>query len=176
MNTRCFIPTDILLPMNTNMTKWSVVACDQYTSQPEYWQEVEKITSGSMSTYKITLPEIYLESDNVDSKISDINRTMLEYIPKMKQYDNAFIQIERTLQNGKVRRGIVGAVDLEEYDYSEKSTSAVRATERTVTERIPPRQTRTSKGWSCTFSLFFFSGWTVAVAAVKIALQDDLRR
>lgn len=139
MNKKCFIPTDILIPENTDMTKWSVVACDQYTSQPEYWEEVERITRDSLSTYKITLPEIYLEDDDVDEKIARINKTMLEYIPKMREYKNTFIYVERTLQNGKVRRGLVGAIDLEAYDFSKGSTSLVRATEGTVLERIPPR-------------------------------------
>ena len=139
MNTKCFVPADILIPRNTDMTKWSVVACDQYTSQPEYWEDVAKMTGGAMSTYNITLPEIYLESGDVDGRISDINRTMLEYIPLMREYKNVFVYVERTLQNGRIRRGIVGAVDLEEYDYSKGSTSLIRATEGTVLERIPPR-------------------------------------
>ena len=139
MNKRCFVPADILIPEQVDMTKWSVVACDQYTSEPEYWDEVARITEGSPSTYKITLPEIYLEDSDVDERIRKINANMLEYIPKMKEYKNAFIYVERTLQNGKIRKGIVGAVDLEEYDFSKDSKSLIRATEGTVLERIPPR-------------------------------------
>ena len=135
----CFKPADILLPKDTDMTKWSVVACDQYTSQPEYWEKAEEIVGTSLSTLRLTLPEIFLEDDDVKERIANINSTMQEYLPLMKEYKNSLIYVRRTQANGKVRCGIVGMVDLEDYDYSKGSTSAVRATEATVLERIPPR-------------------------------------
>ncbi len=136
-----FNKADILLPQNTDMTKWSVVACDQYTSEPVYWKEVEKLVQSSPSTYNLILPEIYLEDEDVEEKIKNINQNMLDYVNKgfFNEYKDAYIYIERTQRNGKVRRGIIGAVDLEDYNYVKGSKSAIRATEGTVAERIPPR-------------------------------------
>lgn len=136
-----FNKVDILLPQNADMQKWSVVACDQYTSEPEYWTEVEKITKDAPSTYKLILPEIYLEDDDVDQKIKKVNENMLEYINKgiLAEYKNSYIYVERCQRNGKIRCGIVGSVNLDDYDYTKGSKSPVRATEGTVAERIPPR-------------------------------------
>ena len=131
---------DILLPKK-DFDKWAVVACDQYTSQPEYWDKVKENTDGYPSTLNITLPEVYLEDENVNERIESINKTMEKYLSDgvFCEYKDAMIYIERTLDSGKVRRGIVGAIDLEAYDYNVGSTSAVRATEGTVLSRIPPR-------------------------------------
>ena len=136
-----FKSADILLPKNADMSKWAVVACDQYTSEPEYWADVEKITEGARSTLNLILPEVYLEDDNVDERIADIHKNMDSYISEgvFEEYKDAMIYVERTQSDGKVRAGIVGAIDLEEYDYRKGSKSAVRATEATVVERIPPR-------------------------------------
>ena len=135
-----FFPADILLPEDADMTKWSVVACDQYTSQPEYWEDVEKIVGDSPSAYNLVLPELYLNGDNVESKIIEINKTMDDYLGSvLKEYKNSYIYIERTMNNGKVRRGIIGAVDLENYEFKPGNSAMIRATEGTVSERIPPR-------------------------------------
>ena len=136
-----FKSADILLPKNADMSKWAVVACDQYTSEPEYWADVEKITEGAKSALNLILPEVYLEDDNVDERIADIHKNMDSYISEgvFEEYKDAMIYVERTQSDGKVRAGIVGAIDLEEYDYRKGSKSAVRATEATVVERIPPR-------------------------------------
>ncbi len=139
MYKRCFHPADILLPDNCNMTKWSVVACDQYTSQPEYWKEVESFVGDAPSTLAITLPEVYLEEDDVAERIQKINKNMEEYLPNFKEYPSSLIYVERTQKNGAVRYGLVGVVDLEAYDFSKGSTSLIRATEGTVLDRIPPR-------------------------------------
>ncbi len=142
MNKRVFSPGEILLPKSgSDMTKWSVIACDQYTSEPEYWSEVSGFVGDAPSTLSITFPEIYLEDGDGDARIADINKTMLSYInggvfaaPVPK-----YIYVERTQRNGKIRHGLMGVVDLEEYDYSIGSESKIRATEGTVLERIPPR-------------------------------------
>ncbi len=138
---KAFNRADILIPKDVDMQKWSVVACDQYTSEPEYWNEVEKTVGDAVSTLKITLPEIYLEEGGVAERIKKINATMLDYINReiFNEYKNSYIYLERTLADGSVRQGIVGMVDLEEYDFSKGSQSLVRATEGTVLERIPPR-------------------------------------
>lgn len=131
---------DILLPKK-NFDKWAVVACDQYTSQPEYWVKAAEITDGYPSALNIILPEVYLEDEGVDKRIENVNATMKEYLSEdiFNEYKDAMIFVERTLSDGRVRRGIVGAIDLEAYDYNAGSTSAVRATEGTVLSRIPPR-------------------------------------
>lgn len=135
-----FSKANILLPNEIDMEKWAVVACDQYTSELDYWKDVHNIVGDEPSTYKITLPEIYLE-DDTENRIKKINATMKEYLDSnlFTEYKDAMIYIERTQSDGKVRCGIVGAIDLEEYNYHLGSKSQVRATEATVIERIPPR-------------------------------------
>jgi len=136
-----FLPTDILIPKNIDMNKWSVVACDQYTSEPEYWESVEKLVDGSPSTLHITFPEIYLEEGSGDKRIDNINKNMQAYIDNdiFKTVKNSFIYVEREVASGKIRKGLVGAVDLEAYEYTPGAQSLVRATEGTVLDRIPPR-------------------------------------
>lgn len=136
-----FKRANILLPKNAEMEKWAVVACDQYTSEPEYWKEVENIVGDAPSTLKITLPEIYLEQDNVAERIANINKEMDHLLSTdfFKTLDNSLIYLERTGADGKVRKGIIGMVDLEDYSYEKGSQSLIRATEGTVLERIPPR-------------------------------------
>ena len=136
-----FKKANILLPKNAKMEKWAVVACDQYTSEPEYWKEVEKIVGDAPSTLKITLPEIYLEQDNVAERIENINKEMNHLLSTdfFKTLDNSLIYLERTGADGKVRKGLIGMVDLEDYSYEKGSQSLIRATEGTVLERIPPR-------------------------------------
>ncbi len=136
-----FKRANILLPKNAEMEKWAVVACDQYTSEPEYWKEVENIVGDAPSTLKITLPEIYLEKDNVAERIENINKEMDHLLSTdfFKTLDNSLIYLERTGADGKVRKGLIGMIDLEDYSYEKGSQSLIRATEGTVLERIPPR-------------------------------------
>ena len=132
---------DILLPKNADMSKWSVVACDQYTSEPEYWNEVKEIVGDSPSTLNLTLPEIYLEDANVADRINSINKNMETLLNEdfFTEYKNSMIYLERTQNDGKVREGVIGVVDLEDYSYEKGSQTLIRATEKTVIERIPPR-------------------------------------
>ena len=136
-----FKKANILLPKNADMYKWSVVACDQYTSEPKYWEKVENIVGDSPSTLKLTLPEIYLEEKNVSERITKINEEMdtLLNTDFFKSLNNSLIYLERTCKDGKIRKGIVGMIDLEDYSYEKGSQSLIRATEGTVLERIPPR-------------------------------------
>lgn len=136
-----FKAADILLPDIKDMEKWAVVACDQYTGQPDYWERVKNTVGEAPSALNLILPEVYLEEQDVDSRIENIHADMKEALDNklFKEYKNALIYIERTQSDGKIRKGIVGMIDLEEYDYRKGSTSAVRATEATVVERIPPR-------------------------------------
>ncbi len=132
---------NILLPKNTDMTKWSVVACDQYTSEPEYWADVEKIVGENPSTLKLTLPEIYLEEENIQERINNINENMKKLMDEnfFNEYKDSMIYLQRTQKDGKIREGLMGIVDLEGYNYEVGSQTPIRATEKTVIERIPPR-------------------------------------
>lgn len=132
---------NILIPKNADMYKWCVVACDQYTSEPDYWNEVKNIVGDSPSTLNLTLPEIYLEESDVEERIKKINETMKEYMDNdlFTEYTDSMIYLERTQNDGKVREGLMGIVDLEDYSYEKGSQTLIRATEKTVIERIPPR-------------------------------------
>ena len=136
-----FGPADILLPQNCDLTKWSVVACDQYTSQNDYWERVAQTVGDAPSTLKLILPESQLEDGHFEEHVADINRTMDEYLDPglFRTLPNALIYVERWLDNKKLRRGLVGVVDLECYDYNAGSSSLIRATEGTVITRLPPR-------------------------------------
>lgn len=136
-----FLPGDFYLPDVPSMEQWAVIACDQFTSQPEYWKEVREKVQDAPSALHLILPEAELSGD-VDEKIKQINQSMTAYLDQaiFKEYPQAFIYVERTLQNGTIRQGVVGVVDLEQYDYASDSTSHIRATEKTVIERIPPRK------------------------------------
>lgn len=142
MNSTAFQNADLLIPKDTvDMSKWAVIACDQYTGEPEYWDEVKKLTDGVPSSLNLILPELYLEDKDVAQRIENIHKTMNEYISNgiFKEYKNAMVYVERVQSNGILRQGIIGAIDLEKYDFSKGSSSEVRATEATVIERIPPR-------------------------------------
>ncbi len=134
-----FDKTDILLPDSVNMEKWSVVACDQYSSQPEYWNRVAEFVGESPSTLNLVYPEAFLAEG--DARIERINSKMQEYIDKkiFAKLRQSLIYVERTMNSGKIRRGVIGAIDLECYDFSKGSKSPIRATEGTILDRIPPR-------------------------------------
>ncbi|MGN0687709.1 MAG: DUF1015 domain-containing protein [Oscillospiraceae bacterium] len=138
-----FTTADILLPKldAEGMTKWSVVACDQYTSEPQYWEAAAQTVGSAPSALKLILPEAYLESADAAQRIAAINAEMERYLAEdiFERYPDCFILTVRTQADGKVRTGLVGAIDLEQYDYNKGSTSQVRATEATVASRIPPR-------------------------------------
>ena len=136
-----FYPADILLPRNVDMTKWAVVACDQFTSQPEYWQAVEKTVGDAPSTLRLILPEAKLASPDVDHEIAAINGAMERYLTEdlFRTLPESLLYIERTQSDGRVRRGLIGMVDLEQYDFTPGSGALIRATEGTVLSRIPPR-------------------------------------
>ncbi|WP_297870360.1 DUF1015 domain-containing protein [uncultured Oscillibacter sp.] len=136
-----FYPANILLPKDVDMTKWAVVACDQFTSQPEYWQAVEDTVGGAPSTLRMILPEAGLNAPNVEERISAINDAMGRYLAEgvFKTLEDSLIYMERVQSDGKVRHGLIGMVDLECYDFTPGSGALIRATEGTVLSRIPPR-------------------------------------
>ena len=136
-----FFPADILLPQVSEMEKWPVVACDQFTSQPEYWENAEKIVGDAPSALRLVLPEAYLNSAEVNRRIAGINASMEGYLADgvFKTLPDSLIYLERTQSDGRVRHGLIGCIDLEQYDFTPGSGALIRATEGTVLERIPPR-------------------------------------
>ena len=142
MNTKsCFAPAHILLPSEQiPLEKWGCIACDQFTSDRDYWQKAEAAAAGSPSTLNMILPEVYLEDGDADARIEKIHATMDEYARNvLTRAVDGFVYVERTEQSGKVRQGLVGMVDLEAYSYRRGEKCTVRPSESTVESRIPPR-------------------------------------
>lgn len=136
----CFAPADILLPADDETARfWPVVACDQFTSQREYWQELEKLVGDRPSALNIVFPEVYL--DEGYGRIESIQRHIRDYLSRgvlTERVHDGFVLVERSTRSG-VRIGLVGKVDLDCYDYTPESKALIRATEGTVISRIPPR-------------------------------------
>lgn len=137
---KCYKSAEILIPdfKKYSAEKWSVVACDQFTSEPEYWKGVEELVGDAPSTLNMILPEVYLEES--EERIESINECMQKYAKELlAKYPDTMVYVERTQSDGTVRHGIVMAIDLEAYDYKKGASALIRATEATVIERIPPR-------------------------------------
>lgn len=133
------IPEVLLPKAGVDLRKWAVIAVDQFTSQPEYWEQVEKIIGDAPSTFQITLPEIYLEKPGEAEHIQAIQKNMREYLDAgILEPREGLIYVERTAA-GKTRKGLVMCLDLERYDYTKGSSSLIRATEGTIVDRLPPR-------------------------------------
>lgn len=138
---RTIRPVDILLPKDADYGKWSVVACDQFTSQPKYWQELADFIGDAPSTLKLIFPEVYLEDGNAQERIENINAEMQKYLDEgvFKELKNSFVLVRRQTASGVSRLGLVAAVDLEDYCFTHPSNAAIRSTEGVVLDRIPPR-------------------------------------
>ncbi|MDC7225486.1 MAG: DUF1015 domain-containing protein [Spirochaetales bacterium] len=133
---------EILLPAEQNiMDKWAVIACDQYSSQQDYWEKVAEFTEDTPTTLNLVYPECYLEEDNPEKRIESINRNMHDYVESgvFSEPEEGFILVKRDTPVSASRWGLIASIDLEQYDFSSDSTSLVRATEGTIIERIPPR-------------------------------------
>lgn len=141
MSAPCFVPADILLPATSvALDPWACIAVDQFTSQPEYWERAEALAAGKPSTLHVVLPEAYLGTPQEAERMQTIRRTMQEYRKTvLTRSVHGFVYVERTQMDGTIRQGLVGAVDLEAYDYNSGSKPAIRPSEKTVVERIPPR-------------------------------------
>lgn len=138
---RVFTPADILLPRVDDMTKWSCIACDQFTAEPEYWREAGRIVGSEPSTLRLMLPEAWLGVRDSAAETRKIYAAMKDYVNRgiFRTVEQSFIYVERTLPSGAVRRGLVGKLDLECYDWAPGSATPVRATEGTVESRLPAR-------------------------------------
>lgn len=132
----------VLFPdKSVDLAKWPVVACDQYTSQPDYWKTVEEFVGESPSTLHLIFPEVYLEQEGKEERMEKINKNMKTYLAEgiLKSLGSCFIYIDRQTSHSESRKGLILAVDLEKYDYNKGSHTLIRATEGTVIERLPPR-------------------------------------
>lgn len=133
------IPQVYLPKPGVDPQKWAVIACDQFTSEPEYWHEVEKIVGDAPSTLKLTFPEVYLEKPGGEERIQNIQLAMRKAMGDgVLQPHDGFVYVERTI-NGKTRKGVMLCLDLECYDFNKGSSSLIRATEGTIIDRLPPR-------------------------------------
>jgi hypothetical protein len=130
----------ILLPKKEiDLRKWAVIACDQFTSEPEYWEQVAEIVGDSPSTYHIILPEVYLGTEEEEKRVKNTHKVMLEYLESdVFQSINDFIYVHRKV-NDQTRRGLMVCLDLEHYDYNKGAQTLIRATEGTILDRLPPR-------------------------------------
>jgi hypothetical protein len=134
---------EILLPNpKINLQQWSVVACDQYTSQPDYWQKVKQISDQQPSTLNVIFPEVFLEETNKEHRITTINDTMQEYLDDnilVPMTTKGFVLVDRKTSQAPSRKGLIVAIDLEQYDFNKGSQTLIRATEGTIVDRLPPR-------------------------------------
>lgn len=131
----------VLLPAKVDLQTWSVIACDQYTQDLDYWKNVEKTAGENPSTLNLILPEVYLNSPDKANRIQKIRQTMKNYLNDGVFADekSGFIYLERKTAFGRTRKGLVALIDLETYEWKPFSKANIRATEATIVERIPPR-------------------------------------
>ena len=141
MKDSIFLPADILIPAGTDLKKWSVIACDQFSSEPDYWERVRSAVGESPSTLRLMIPEAYLEQMTTDEVIRQISANMESYLSAgiFRTLHDSFVYVERTITDGRVRRGLVGMVDLDAYDFSADAEAKIRASEQTILSRLPPR-------------------------------------
>ena len=132
----------ILIPnKGIDMTKWSVVSCDQYTSEPDYWSKLESIVKDAPSALRLIYPEVYLSEAEPEKRIANINKTMQKYLDGgvFREIKDSYILIKRDTCLGHSRLGLVAPVDLEDYSFIQPCSSIIRSTEDVVRDRIPPR-------------------------------------
>ena len=134
---------EILLPAKeVDLHKWSVVACDQYTSQPDYWSQAKNTADAAPSTLNVIFPEVFLEDSDGDQRIKNINNTMQQYLDDAvltPMAHKGFVLVDRKTSQAPSRKGLVVAIDLEQYDFNKGSQTLIRATEGTIVDRLPPR-------------------------------------
>lgn len=139
---RVFSTADIMIPKVADMTAWSCIACDQFTSEPEYWADAERVVADSPGALRLILPEAYLSVRDNEAEVVNIYKSMETYVNQnlFAVLEDSYVYVERTLPSGALRRGLVGKIDLECYDWAEGTRTPVRATEWTVESRLPARK------------------------------------
>jgi len=133
---------EILLPKaGVDLQRWAVIACDQYTSEPEYWEAVDRLVADQPSTLRLIFPEVFLEEDDSEARIAEINRAMRDYLAQgvLEAQPEGFLLVDRKTTHAPSRKGLMVALDLEAYDYRPGSKTLIRATEGTIVDRLPPR-------------------------------------
>lgn len=166
-NPEAFLPRS-----GTDLNKWAVIACDQFTSQRDYWTNLENYVEKSPSTLNVIYPEVYL-SEDMDERILNINKNMDNYKTLLEGVGEAYILIERTLNNKKVRLGLIGAVDVEAYDFR-PTKPMIRATEQTILDRIPPRERiRKNALFELSHIMLLFDGKIADVTKDLQNMKDD---
>lgn len=171
-----FAPTDILLPERADMHRWSVIACDQFTSDAAYWRSVQDTVGDAPSTLRLMLPEFYLGKCDEAAATRGIQQTMHTYLDSgvFRTVPHSLVLVQRTLPSGAVRCGIVGALDLEAYDYAPDSVTPIRATEGTVASRLPARvRIRAAAALEMPHIMVFYSDPDDAICAEAQALAGD---
>ncbi|NLB28747.1 MAG: DUF1015 domain-containing protein [Clostridiales bacterium] len=135
-----FSPTDILIPNVPDLTKWSVIACDQFSSERAYWERVDRTVGDSPSALRMIVPEAYLDDEGIEEYTLGVGRVAEEYLNRglFTERQNCFVYTLRTLRDGRIRRGLVGALNLDHYDFT-GAQSKISATEETVPSRLPTR-------------------------------------
>ena len=177
--TTCFAPAHILLPSEQMpLEQWGCIACDQFTSDRSYWQRAEETAAGAPSTLNLILPEVYLEDGDADARVEKIHETMQDYAQNvLTRAVDGFIYVERTLSDGRVRRGLVAALDLEQYDFTGTHRASVRSTEGTVEERLPPRvNIRRSAPLEMPHTLLLMDDRTDSVLSLAEKAKDTLEK
>lgn len=169
---------DILLPVEQDMSKWSVIACDQFTSEPAYWSETKRLTDGKPSTLNMILPEAYIgtnKAENAPERVRDVMQTYLDE-GIFKTLKNAFLYVERETTGGRLRHGLLAAVDLDSYEYLPEKSAALKATEKTVEERLLKRlELRKSALLELPHVLIFLNDPEDRVASIVKAAEQELK-
>lgn len=171
-----FTPTDILLPERADMHRWSVIACDQFTSDAAYWRAVQDTVGDAPSTLRLMLPEFYLGKCDEAAATRAIQQTMHAYLDSgvFRTVPHSLVLVQRTLPGGAVRCGIVGALDLEAYDYAPDSVTPIRATEGTVASRLPARvRIRAAAALEMPHIMVFYTDPENAICREAEALAGD---
>ncbi len=135
------VPKILLPKKGTDMQRWSVIACDQYTSDPDYWQRLEQQTAGTISTLNLVFPEVFLDAADTEQRIASINQAMDAYLAdgSLEELPPGFVLVDRKTAAVESRKGLIVALDLEHYDYAKGAQSLIRSTEGTILDRLPPR-------------------------------------
>ena len=171
-----FAPTNILLPERADMHRWSVIACDQFTSDAAYWRAVQETVGDAPSTLRLMLPEFYLGKCDEAAATRAIQQTMHAYLDSgvFRTVPHSLVLVQRTLPGGAVRCGIVGALDLEAYDYAPDSVTPIRATEGTVASRLPARvRIRAAAALEMPHIMVFYTDPEDAICREAEALAGD---
>ncbi len=169
------VPRVLLPRASVDAHRWAVIACDQFTSQPDYWDEVEKVVGDAPSTLRMVFPELHLGAPDVAERVLACQRTMRDYLSRgLLDAHEAIVHVERS-HSGGVQRGLVVELDLEAYDFSSTATTPVRSTEGTVLDRLPPRMAvRRDAALELPHIMVLYDDPTGSVLAPVEAVRDDL--